>query len=307
MLTPSTTPSRVVEGLSETPSRDELIRLYHQRSAASRPAKFPQSILWDFKDVRCDPNIKQSSWNPSRPPMHQALRNEDGSPLPKAEYERIRATARALRAELFTLPSLADDHEKDTRRPMSYFKTHHSDEWKCAVVKIELKHPVTGWCSAHWKSEHMLALVLRSKSKKDRAADPEGSVAEASRSNSPPLAITAQTESVHESSSNVSLTSPTIPPLLNITTPELSGTIIPSLNDLILSFAATSSRLDAIALDGSSAIPGEENAEEIADGARGPSKRPHSTTSKPTKRRRLISSPQKTAGSYYSQDLARRG
>jgi hypothetical protein len=78
--------------------------LRHPRPV-DRPAKYPVSVLWTFKEYKNDPNVGVSSGNLSQPPMRRVLRHEDGTMLTDSEWKAICQSAIIIaRAHLYCLP-----------------------------------------------------------------------------------------------------------------------------------------------------------------------------------------------------------
>ncbi|KAF8798527.1 hypothetical protein BYT27DRAFT_7177571 [Phlegmacium glaucopus] len=131
-----------------------------------RPTQYPFEVLWSITDCHRDSHACPSKSNPSRPPMHKALRHADGTLLSKNEYGRILLAARHLAADLLHLIPPKDKTQKCTRvqePTRTYFSLFHHAEWMNKIDELERLHPLVGLCFDHWKAEHMLGSALLSK------------------------------------------------------------------------------------------------------------------------------------------------
>ncbi|KAH9911767.1 hypothetical protein B0H21DRAFT_674938, partial [Amylocystis lapponica] len=111
--------------------------------SSERPEKYPFEVLWNIADCQDDDDACPTKSNPSRPPMHKAIRHTDGTLLTLAEYNHIQSSARQLTAGLLMLPL--------------------PKNWLKAIHELERRHPVVALCSGHWKAEHILGALLLSK------------------------------------------------------------------------------------------------------------------------------------------------
>ena len=127
-----------------------------------RPSHYPEEILWRFDDCKSDPEVAMTDKNSSRPRMRKAIRHEDGSLLNNQEWIGILATANDIKTDLTALPVKGSS----TRgiNSMTYFRNHYLKEWNVAIDRLEHLEPLLVLCSAHWKAQHILGLVLRRKS-----------------------------------------------------------------------------------------------------------------------------------------------
>lgn len=126
----------------------------------TRPAHYPQSILWTKADCEADPDVRVSAGNTSRPPMRRAIRNEDGSVLTDKDWKNIRLTALSVaRTHLYSLTTTAPQAAGMSRKK-KYFKTFFSHEWAKALRKLERLAPLVSLCAGDWKADQTLAAVL---------------------------------------------------------------------------------------------------------------------------------------------------
>jgi hypothetical protein len=131
-----------------------------------RPTQYPFEVLWNITDCQRDSRACPSKSNPSRPPMHKALRHADGTMLSKNEYGRVLAAARHLSAELLQLKPPKDSSQKgiSLQKPTrTYFRVFHHIEWMNKINELERLHPLVGLCFDHWKAEQILGSALLSK------------------------------------------------------------------------------------------------------------------------------------------------
>jgi hypothetical protein len=131
-----------------------------QNQPATRPPEYPEEVLWSLEDCKSDPNVNVSSTNTSRPSMEKALRHDDGTMITSSEWSAIKVSARAVKADLLSLPPPRDQRAKDQSRTKVYFRTYFRREWDSAVAKLESYQPLLALCSSHWKADHVLGNTL---------------------------------------------------------------------------------------------------------------------------------------------------
>jgi hypothetical protein len=131
-----------------------------QNQPATRPPEYPEEVLWSLEDCKSDPNVNVSSTNTSRPSMEKAIRHGDGTMITSSEWSAIKVSARAVKADLLSLPLPRDRRAKDQSRTKVYFRTYFRREWDSAVAKLESHQPLLALCSSHWKADHVLGNTL---------------------------------------------------------------------------------------------------------------------------------------------------
>jgi len=92
--------------------------------------------------------------------MEKALRHADGTMITSSEWSAIKVSARAVKADLLSLPPPQDWRAKDQSRTKVYFCTYFRHEWDSAVAKLESYQPLLALCSSHWKVDHVLGNTL---------------------------------------------------------------------------------------------------------------------------------------------------
>jgi hypothetical protein len=136
-----------------------------------RPEKYPASVLWNYKDLESDPDVKIDPQNPSRPPLHSVIRHEDGSLVDIALFDAIRASGRSLVVDVL-FPLIPNDKASRSRsRTKKLFTELYRAGWNKAVHQYEVEQPLLALCTGHWKAEHMLQSILLSleaKASKDK-------------------------------------------------------------------------------------------------------------------------------------------
>jgi len=129
-----------------------------QNQPATRPSEYPEEVLWSLEDCKSDPNINVSSTNASRPSMEKALRHANATMITSSEWSAIKVSARAVKANLLSLPPPRDRRAKDQSHTKVYFRTYFRREWDSAVAKLESYQPLLALCSSHWKADHVLGI-----------------------------------------------------------------------------------------------------------------------------------------------------
>lgn len=144
---------------------------------ATRPAQYPQSIIWNLEDCKLYPGIVTET-NLSRPVMEKCIRHEDGSEISSKEWNSIKASARLLvNIYLIALKSPADPSAKMRTKTKTYYSKYFPQVWSDVVEKLEDGQPLVGLCASHWKAEHIIANCLQvnidnEKKKRKVNADP---------------------------------------------------------------------------------------------------------------------------------------
>jgi hypothetical protein len=199
---PSVTPSDSVshigsrlgsDGFGSQTSRSDsrsknMSRSHHlQHQPATRPADYPEEVLWSLEDCKADPNVNVSATNTSRPSMEKAIRHSDGTMITSSEWNAIKVSARAVKADLLSLPPPRDRRAKDQKRTKVYFRTYFRHEWDSALAKLEMYQPLVALCSSHWKADHILGntlLVKATERSEDDQSDPNEHTGSSRRSES---------------------------------------------------------------------------------------------------------------------------
>lgn len=128
--------------------------------SAERPDIYPLDILWNFDECKTE-NEKPlifTAGNDGRPNMEKALRDENGNFLSSDTYSRIKASVRAVAAQLLQLPVKTGNMEARTKRDI---KAAYPQEWTNVLRMLEYMQPIVRLCSAHWKADHLIAQHLR--------------------------------------------------------------------------------------------------------------------------------------------------
>ena len=125
--------------------------------SAERPNEYPPSILWNYDECKTETEkpVIFTAGNDGRPTMERALRDENGDFLSSDAYNRIKASVRAVAAQLLQLPG---NVEARTKREI---KATNPQAWTNALGMLEYMQPIVGLCSAHWKADHLIAQQLR--------------------------------------------------------------------------------------------------------------------------------------------------
>ncbi|KAH9913635.1 hypothetical protein B0H21DRAFT_828475 [Amylocystis lapponica] len=151
---------------SSVQSTTQLDHIHEDGFSSERPEKYPFEVLWNIADCQDDDDACPTQSNPSRPPMHKAIRRTDGTLLTSAEYNHIQSSARQLTAGLLMLPlpkNVTSRKDQKIKLTRTHFRLYHRDKWLKAIHELERRHPVVALCSGHWKAEHILGALLLSK------------------------------------------------------------------------------------------------------------------------------------------------
>ena len=153
-----------------------------------RPHFLPSSILWTYGDCEKDMVICTQS-NKSRPRMLLAIRNPDGTPVSRTDFNDIKRSA-DLRAE-----RLAELLDKDPRsaayagdpsvRTKTLINTYFRAEFLQAMLDLEAERKILRLCGNHWKADYMISQAFR-RLNLNKAKKAEANRASAAPSNSDP-------------------------------------------------------------------------------------------------------------------------
>ncbi|KAF8881061.1 hypothetical protein CPB84DRAFT_1792155 [Gymnopilus junonius] len=100
----------------------------------SHLARTPTLVLWNYSDLKNDPDIVLNPSNPNCPPMQAVICKEDGQ--------------------------LIDSVLRNRPKTMKFFKDTFRDAWNKVVRVYEAEQPLLALCSNNWKAEHMLSNIL---------------------------------------------------------------------------------------------------------------------------------------------------
>ncbi|KAF8900455.1 hypothetical protein CPB84DRAFT_1778961 [Gymnopilus junonius] len=160
-LKDSISPSDSMSHLARTPTPSVVHAASHfPGRPATRPNHLPESVLWNYSDLKNDPDVVLDPSNPNRPPMQAVIRKEDGQLIDSGLYTAIRTSGRTIiENELF--PLLPKDKSSRNRpKTMKFFKDTFRDAWNKVVRVYEAEQPLLALCSNNWKAEHMLSNIL---------------------------------------------------------------------------------------------------------------------------------------------------
>ncbi|KAH9037137.1 hypothetical protein EDB85DRAFT_2142721 [Lactarius pseudohatsudake] len=133
----------------------ELLNLRRNPSTTTNYC-YPESVVWTTKDCKTDPDVGGSASNSSRPPMHHAVRHENGKMISDPEWQSIRQAA-------FTVArSHLDPLRRDPRaipekmHKKTFMKGAFLNEWLDAVTALEHLCPLLSLCAGNWKGDMVL-------------------------------------------------------------------------------------------------------------------------------------------------------
>ncbi|KAH9041278.1 hypothetical protein EDB85DRAFT_2139949 [Lactarius pseudohatsudake] len=132
----------------------------------TRPRCLPDSVLWDFKDLKSQPGLAiVTEANKSRPKIQLALRRPTGDTLSHLEQSNIRRSADIIVKKL--LKRIDSDPRSVVRTDKSkpWSKTlvwkFFPDEYDQAILELEAEQKVLRLCSAHWKADAVVTKVFQ--------------------------------------------------------------------------------------------------------------------------------------------------
>ena len=130
-------------GRSTPQSGPSMLPPHHlQHQPATRLSKYPEEVLWSLEDCKSDPNVNVSSTNASRPSMEKAIRHSNGTMITSSEWGTIKTSARAVKANLLSLPPPRDRCARDQAKTKIYFHTYFKKDWDSALAKLESHQPL---------------------------------------------------------------------------------------------------------------------------------------------------------------------
>jgi hypothetical protein len=163
----SISPSDSASHYANTPPDSDVQSTHNPGRSAVRPNHFPETILWNFSDLKSDPDVTLDPSNANRPPMQSVIRRENGELIDTGLYMAIRASGHdIIKDELFS-PLSRDKSSQNRPRTMKFFKDTCRDAWNKAIRLYEEEQPLLMLCSGHWKAEHMLQSILTNIQAKD--------------------------------------------------------------------------------------------------------------------------------------------
>jgi hypothetical protein len=152
-------------GHNSSPTPNHSISQAVQHQPATRPERFPESILWSLKDAQNAQLALES--NKSRPSMEKCIRNEDGSAINLDQWRSIKQTARTIaQTDLLSLP--VSKKAKTIPRTKVYYKQNHIKAWWDAIHQLEERQPLLRLCAANWKADHVLGATLLARASEAR-------------------------------------------------------------------------------------------------------------------------------------------
>ena len=174
-LAPSDSASQQREDLPVIPPEyvDNLLQMVEPPNM--RPHLLPKTVLWDLEDCLHDPDQVTTEFNKHRPKMTIAIREANGRKVSLEVYKKIR------KATDLIVKKLLRDVNSDPRaalhvsasRNKTWFQKWFPDEFNQAVLQLEAQKPLLRLCSAHWKAEAMITLLLQNEGGgKEPASDP---------------------------------------------------------------------------------------------------------------------------------------
>ncbi|KAH9024579.1 hypothetical protein EDB85DRAFT_2150417 [Lactarius pseudohatsudake] len=133
--TSSLRPSESASQISSGAASLRLPLLPHRPLA--RPDCYPESVVWTTKDCKTDPDVGGSASNSSRPPMHHAVRHENGKMISDPEWQSIRQAAFTV-ARSHLDPLRCDPRAiPEKMHKKTFMKGAFLNEWLDAVTALE--------------------------------------------------------------------------------------------------------------------------------------------------------------------------
>ena len=139
-------------------------------SSSGRPLQYPLAILWTFEDCKSDPSIDFTAANEARVALHKIIHHPNGTMVTSSAVKAIAGRAHPIVNKLLErVPS--NIQHKDISKV--YFRATYPTEWDAACQELETAQPLLKLCSSHWKTEFVLAQVLKStkRGKKSKVMD----------------------------------------------------------------------------------------------------------------------------------------
>ncbi|KAI9439700.1 hypothetical protein H4582DRAFT_2075082 [Lactarius indigo] len=130
-----------------------------------RPQCLPESVLWDFKDLKDQPGAPiVTKGNQSRPKLSLALRRPNGDTLSNLEHSNIQRSAEIIVQKLIKLidsdPRSALRGNKSKSWTKTLVRKFFADEYDQAILDLEAEQKILRLCSAHWKADAVITQVF---------------------------------------------------------------------------------------------------------------------------------------------------
>ena len=127
------------------------------------PHLLPVEVLWDLRDCSHDPDGVVTESNKHRPRMSLAICEANSRKISLEEYKKIRKATEIVVKKLNRTVN-SDPRAAlyvSTPRTKTFFVKWFLDEFNQAVLDLEAQKTILRLCSAHWKAEAMITLVLQ--------------------------------------------------------------------------------------------------------------------------------------------------
>jgi len=151
----------------------------------TRPACYPQSVIWTWEDCKNDYDVGASASNLSRPPMRRAIRDERGDMISDPQWKSIRQSATIIAHSHLDVLRTSSVLAAGQPRKKKFYKRFFLKEWRQALVALEAAAPLLSICFDAWKADLTLGSVMQD----ERPSDDSYSAPPSSPSHSAPPSL----------------------------------------------------------------------------------------------------------------------